>query len=511
MDSGECRKAQAVSGALARVGCWFIGLLGVVGYVLCPGGACAADRPNVLFIAVDDLNDWVGCLGGHPQAMTPNIDRLAERGVLFTNAHCAAPACKPSRSAVFSGLDPERTGVWSNQSRGIRQLAPDIKLLPEVFHEAGYRTLGAGKLIHTGSTSKEIFADYLSVEQRWSPLSKDEVSYRPEELKSKGTWKPRHVAADQHGKEVILPLNGLPSDRAPDKKAGESFDWGGFDVPDSDFGDVRITDWAIGKLGAMGEDPFFLAVGYYRPHIPLWAPERFFDRFREKRAELPMLRADDLKDVGRAGTRWALEAVTAGSHETVAKSGQWRDAVEAYLACVTFVDEQIGRLLDALDRSGKASNTIVVLWSDHGWHLGEKEHWGKWTGWERSTRVPLIVSVPSVEGRPGHASCSSPVSLLDIYPTLMDYCGLAAAHPLGGMSLRPLLENPDARPDRTVLTRFDQGNLSARNGRWRYIRYAEGEEELYDLQKDPNEWENLIDKPRAAGVLARFRMKLAIE
>lgn len=245
----------------------------------------AAEKPNVLFIAIDDLNDWIGCLGGHPQALTPNIDRLAKRGVLFTNAHCASPACKPSRAAVFSGKMPHETGVWSNRSKALKQLVPDAIKLPVPFGEAGYRTIGTGKLV--GDRSDDSFSEYFEVHQRWSPLTKAETAYTKTELPSKGSDTPRHFVKDSTGREIVLPLNRMPSDRNPTKKDGESFDWGPWDVPDSDFGDTQITDWAIKKIQEKSDQPLFLAMGYYRPHIPLWAPKRFFERFKNDPGKFP--------------------------------------------------------------------------------------------------------------------------------------------------------------------------------------------------------------------------------
>jgi arylsulfatase A-like enzyme len=321
-------------------------------------------------------------------------------------------------------------------------------------------------------------------------------------LPSKGSDNPRHVLNDSLGRQVVLPLNRMPSDRAPNAVKGESFDWGPFDVPDADFGDTLITDWAIGKLKAGFEKPFFMGVGYYRPHIPLYAPKRFFDRFATSPAQLPSVKKDDLDDLAETAKRWAIEPVTAGSHATVVKHKQWRAAVEAYLACVTYVDYEIGRLLDALDNSAFADNTIIVLWSDHGWQLGEKEHWGKWTGWERSTKVPLIV-VPAKK-RAGQLAvgsrCDQPVNLIDLYPTLIELCDIAAApQKLDGQSLVPLLREPGRNTGRGSVTMFDPGNGSLRTDRWRYIRYADGSEELYDLTNDPNEWDNLANNAKYAG------------
>ena len=471
--------------------------------------ACADQPPNVLFIAVDDLNDWVGCLGGHPQALTPNIDRLAARGVLFTNAHCAAPACNPSRAAVFSGRMPHASGVWSNDSgQRLDRVFPDARLLPTSFAETGYVTLGTGKLLHSGG--KSAFNQYHAVSQRWSPLSKQAVQYSDRELPSKGSDDPRHVTQDSRGRRVVLPLNRMPSDRKPTAKDGESFDWGPFDVPHTDFGDTQITDWAIEQIAQDRDKPLFLGVGYYRPHIPLWAPKQFFERFAQSPGQLPPVRQDDLQDLSETGRKWALEPVTAGSHATVVKHDQWRQAVEAYLACVTYVDAEIGRLLGALDRSPAADNTIVVLWSDHGWQLGEKQHWGKWTGWERSTKVPLIV-VPAKQaaGRfaTGGSRCDQAVGLIDLYPTLVELCGLKGPRTLDGQSLAPLLRRPQRPTDRAAVTMFNPGNTSLRTSRWRYIRYRDDSEELYDLSQDPNEWHNLAASEEHAATKSRLRQR----
>ena len=351
----------------------------------------SAQKPNVLFIAVDDLNDWVGCMEGHPQARTPTIDRLAARGVLFANAHCTAPACNPSRAAVFSGRMPQVTGVWSNRSGPIDRRYPNANLLPRTFSQAGYRTLGTGKLLH--SRGKAAFDEYFGTEQRWSPLSKKAVQYTDKELPTKGTDNPRHVTKDSLGREVILPLNRMPSDRGPDRHDGESFDWGPWDVPDSHFGDTLITDWAIEKIKQAHEKPIFLGVGYYRPHIPLWAPRRFFDRFADSPGKLPLIIVPPKKLANRFAA--------AGSR------------------------------------------------------------------------------------------CDQPVGLIDIYPTLVELCSVAGPDKLDGQSLVPLLSDPNRSTGRGVVTAFDPGNVSLRTERWRYIRYADGSEELYDLNNDPSEWSNL--------------------
>ncbi len=478
--------------------------------LLIPSFLQAAEKPNVLFIAIDDLNDWIGCLGGHPQALTPNMDRLASRGVLFTNAHCAAPACKPSRAAIFSGLAPGKTGVWSNRTKSLAQLKPDVLKLPQVFAKAGYRTLGTGKLHHS-SRSEDSFSEYFKTEQRWAPITREAADYTKKELPSKGTDNPRHTIKDPTGRKVVLPLNRMPSDRAPSKKSGESFDWGPWDVPDSEFGDTKITNWAIERLKEKKDKPLFLALGYYRPHIPLWAPKRFFDRFKDKPGQLSPIKKDDLIDLSEIGKLRALEADTAGLHKTVIKNEEWEKAIEGYLACITYIDHEIGRLLDELDRSPHKNNTIIVLWSDHGWHLGEKQHWGKWTGWERATRVPLIIVPPKNQADHFAASgskCHRPVGLLDLYPTLTEICNLTPPPNLSGESLAPLLLNPSKETNRKIVTTFNPGNHSVRSDQWRYLVYEDGSEELYDMKKDPNEWSNLANHAKLLPVIKDFRKAL---
>lgn len=477
---------------------------------LAPGAG--PSRANVVFIVVDDLNDWIGCMKGHPQARTPHIDRLAGRGVLFTNAHCAAPVCLASRTAVFSGRAPLQTGVYSNW--GKTQGKPPAKALQltSKLTASGYETWGAGKLYH--GHEPKLFTDSLKTEQRWSPFSHEQARYLPEELPTKGTTKPRHqVKAGPGGRDWVLPLNGLPSERNADNREGESFDWGPLDVADAEMGDCRATDWALAKLGTAPGKPFFLGVGYYRPHIPLFAPARDFAELPPVEAiQTPICPADDLADLGPVARQFTLDPITAGTHRLVAESGQWRQAVRAYLACVSFVDRQIGRLLDGLDASPAAGQTWIVLWSDHGWQLGEKEHWGKWTGWRQSTRVPLIVvPPPGWDGAVAGRVCDEPVSLLDLHPTVLEVCGLAAEPGLAGRSLLPLIRAPQQETDRAVLTSIDPGNYALSNRDWRFIRYHDGTEELYQISQDPGEWRNLAGQPGHEPKLAEMRARLEKE
>jgi len=482
----------------------------ILSFVLSRGTHAEAPRPNVLFISIDDLNDWVGCLDGHPQALTPNIDRLATRGILFTDAHCVAPACNPSRAAVLSGQLPFRTGVWSNGSKKLLTQHPAAVVLPRAFQQAGYQTLGTGNVLHGSTETRARFEESFITEQRWSPLARDMVKYTDDELPSKSTSNPRHVVRRPDGKSVVLPLNRMPSDRRPTLKDGESFDWGPFDVLNVEMGDTKITTWAMRQLRDGFDKPFFMAVGYYRPHIPLWAPQKYFQRFDNVEIELPTVHESDVADLGVVGQQRATEAVTAGSHATVVKYGQWEEAVKAYLACTTYVDDQVGRLLEELDSGTYGDNTVIVLWTDHGWHLGEKQHWGKWTPWQRSTRVPLIVVPPkNMAGQfARNATCDATVSLLDLYPTLMEMCGITGSQQLDGSSLVSLLHKPEQRTDHHAVTFFGQENVSVKTHQWRYIQYAQGEEELYDHLTDPHEWNNLAGTKKYESVLRKLRKRV---
>lgn len=412
----------------------------------------------MLFIAVDDLNDWIGALGGHPQARTPNLDRLAARGVLFTRAYCSAPACNPSRASLLTGVRPSTSGVYHNRDPW-RKAMPDAVTLPQHFMASGYRVMGGGKIYHGA------FPD---------PPSWHEHLARP---------------ADPMPPE--RPLNGIPRTA--------HFDWGPIDAANEEMGDWKVVSWAIERLERKHEEPLFLAVGLYRPHLPWYVPREYFRAFPADGVILPRVRDDDLDDVPPAGRRIARPE---RDHRRVVESGNWKRAVSGYLSSIAFADAQLGRLLDAFDRRAAAepalANTIIVLWGDHGWHLGEKKHWRKFALWEEATRVPLIIIAPGVT-RPG-TRCDRTVSLLDLYPTLVELCGLPPRAGLEGRSLVPLLRDPRSPWKRPAVTTFGRGNHAVRSERWRYIRYSDGSEELYDHDRDPMEWTNLAGREDLAAV-----------
>ncbi len=472
-------------------GPWRVGLL--LGLAMVPAttntASCAEvdGRPNVLLIAVDDLNDWVGCLGGYPGVRTPNIDRLAGRGVLFGNAHCPAPVCNASRTAVLTGLAPWRTGIYNNGSWW-RPVLPEVVTLPERFRTAGYLVVGGGKVYHhtPGFNPPDQWHEYF-----------DQVFDDPWHRPKSGAVLPVRSVHWPPG----FPLNGLGRVTELPRPANPmEFDWGPLDKEELEMGDGRMIDWACRFLRQRQRKPFFLAVGTFRPHLPWYAPRTHFDRYPLEAVRLPPVKEDDLDDVPAMGRKFAT--ARRSDIALVKGAGKWRDAIRAYLACISYADALIGRLMDALEASGEAQRTIVVLWSDHGWHLGEKGHWHKMTLWERATRVPLVVVAPGVT-RPG-SRCVRPVSLLDLYPTLMELCAIEPVARLDGESLLRLLKDPHAPRRRPALTTYLRGNHALRDDRWRYIRYADGGEELYDHRSDPNEWTNLADDPQYGPIKARL-------
>jgi choline-sulfatase len=427
-------------------------------------------KPNVLFIAIDDQNDWVGPLGGHPLVKTPSLDRLAARGTTFLNAHVQAPLCNPSRTSLMLGLRPTTTGVYG--------LAPWFRrldawkgrvTLPQHFKAHGYRTLTTGKIYHGGVGGPRERSVEFDV---WGPAGG--VGVKP----------PRKLIPP-------TPMGNHPL-----------MDWGVFPHRDEAKGDYRVASWAVEQLGSMPADqPFFLAVGFFLPHVPCYATQKWFDLYPDDDTVLPPIRDDDRADTPRFSwyLHWKLPEPRL---RWTRQNQQWRNLVRSYLACSSFVDAQVGRVLDALEAAKLAENTVVVLWGDHGYHLGEKAITGKNTLWERSTRVPLIFAGPGI-GRGGR--CRQPAELLDMYPTLIELCDLPRRDDLEGLSLVPQLKNPEARRERPAVTSHNQGNHAVRSHRWRYIRYADGSEELYDLREDPNEWTNLAGTPEAAAIVSEHR------
>jgi arylsulfatase A-like enzyme len=426
-------------------------LIALLGGTCLDAQAADAKRPNVLFIAIDDLNHWVGHLGVHPQTKTPNIDRLAKSGVTFSRAYCTAPACNPSRASLMSGQRPSTTGCYLN-SQNWRPGISEDKLLNSHFARAGYRVYGAGKIYHGSFDRGGEWTDYFP---------------------GKGGGLKLHLSAMNDG------VGGIKF--APLANSDE-------DMPD-----YSVVSYGLEKLREESDKPFFLAIGLVKPHMPFSVPKKWFDMFPLDSIQLPPHREDDLNDVPPSGVKMARPE---GDHAEIVKSGRWKEAVQAYLATIAFCDSQVGRLLDGLDASPQRDNTIVCLWSDHGWSLGEKSHWRKFALWEEPTRTVFVWKAPGVT--PANAVCARPVDYTCVYPTICTLAGLPLPAHLEGRDISPLLKNPQASWNSAAITTHGFKNHTVRTEGWRYIRYANGEEELYDEAADPREYTNLAGKPEHA-------------
>jgi len=425
----------------------------------------ADDAPNILVISIDDLNDWVGCLGGHPQAATPNIDRLAKSGTLFTNAHCQAPICTPSRASLVTGLLPTTTGLYFLQP-GLRssEIAARQPTIMAALAAAGYRTMSAGKFVH-GRREGGYFDDY---------------------------------GGDLGG------FGPNPTEKLNCPHGGINWDWGAYPKHESELPDTKIADWVIDRLSRDDDEPFFLVAGFWRPHVPLYVPEDWMKRFPLDQVKLPEVKRDDRNDLSEYAKDLTI-GHPAPRHEWFVEEDHWRSAVRAYLACIAFADHCVGRVLDALESSPHRDDTIVVLFSDHGWHLGEKQRWAKRSLWADGTRVPLIIAAPGFDEA---QVTNQPVGLVDLYPTLLELTGTKQSMPLDGESLVPLLRNPRQPRIRPVITTFGPNNHAVRTERWSFIQYADGSRELYDLKNDQNEWRNLSSEVQHQALIQKLAAQL---
>lgn len=430
--------------------------------------------PNILFIVIDDLNDWTGNLAGHPNAKTPNIDRLRDRGILFTNAHAQAPLCGPSRASLLTGMYPSTTGIYlhinDRDVRNANEATHNAIFLPEYFEQHGYKTMGAGKIWHENDLANT-FEEYGERHEWFGPRPDDRINYDPE----KG---PNY-----------------------DGEASTSTDWGAFPERDEQMPDHKYASWAIERLEQDHNQPIFLGVGFVRPHVPWYVPQRWLDLHPIENVHLPLYKKDDNEDVPEVAQRMAFMPPMP-TREYLIENDQWKEMVQAYLASTTWVDHQVGRVLRALEESPHAENTIIVLFSDHGYHLGEKNRVSKMSLWERDTRVPLIFAGPGIES--GLRS-SRPVGLIDIYPTLTELAGLPKNSQNEGRSLTPLIDDVNRQWPYPAVTMFGPDNVSLRDDHVRYIQYEDGSEEYYDHRSDPHEWNNLAQTPeRGEAISARI-------
>jgi len=482
-DSGglNATKTHSVSTAVLVMCC----LASAVSVVL----AEEARRPNVLFIAVDDLRPVLGCYGDRV-AVTPNIDRLASRGTVFHRAYCQQAVCSPSRLSLMTGRRPDTIRVWDLGTH-FRAAIPDVVTLPQHFKNHGYYTQSLGKVYH-GSGKPSNDPPSWSVEPEYDFVRDPKVRYAlPKNLQGKGLKRSATEAAD---------------------------------VPDSTYIDGIVCNAAVRTLGKLqkSEQPFFLAVGFFKPHLPFCAPQKYWDLYDREKIPLPV-NGEPPQDAPELATRsWReLEGYT-----DIPKNGQLstdkvRELRHGYYACVSYVDALVGRLLDALTRQKLAENTVIVLWGDHGYHLGEQRLWTKANNYELSTRVPLIVSVPG-QARTGVKS-NGLVEFVDVYPTLADICGLDAPQGVEGISLKPLLAEPQRPWKKAVFSQYPRAlsgsrhrghgaimGYAVRTEQFRYVEWQEWEtktvvaRELYDHACDPNEMQNIAEQPGQTAVVRRL-------
>lgn len=456
-------------------------------------------RPNVLFISIDDLNDWEGALQGNQQAITPNLDRLFDQGVLFTNAHCSQAVCTASRNSLLSGIHPSSSG-WYGSTVAMRKsydvVMKDHAMLPQYFKENGYKTMAVGKIFHQGVTDykdkTDLFWDETAPNYK---VSKD--------LKDRG---------DGYGGTKFYPFpkegSQIVNHYGEEFNSGHSLCYGALereDMPGGKMFDELIAEWAVNKLSEDHEKPFFMAVGFVRPHVPFTAPKEYFDLYNLDEIKIPEVPEDEMSDIPIMGKSIAYGTIKTGDHYAVVNLSDtyWKELVYGYLACISFVDDQAGKVIEALEKSKYAENTIVVLWSDHGQHLGEKKHWRKQALWEESTKVPLYFKLPGQKTK--GSKSNQAVSLLDIYPTLVDLCGLPEANRLEGKSLVPLIHHPEQVRESYVLSTWYYRNHAVRSNKWRYIHYRDGGEELYNHENDPGEHINLASDPQYAEIIVAHK------
>jgi arylsulfatase A-like enzyme len=413
-------------------------------------------RPDVVFIIVDDLNDWVGCLGGHPDAKSPHIDALADSGMLFSQAYCNSPQCRPSRTSLLTGVYPFKTGTYFN-AKDRNETKVTTPTIQQFFMDSGYRVASGGKVFH-GNPGK--VGDSLFAKPRDPKPPKGEDNFNA-------------MRAPNDGYALI--------------------------VADEEMSDYKIASWATEQWQTVTDKPLFMSVGFFRPHRPLQVPKPWFDKFPLASIRRPAEPdgGDDWADMPEFARRLARTHAHKplhkglSDHEYIVANDEWDATIRAYHASIAFVDRQIGRFVQQLTKNPRGRETYVILVSDHGWHLGEKKHWCKGAIWEQTTHIPFIVRGPGVQ--PG-SKCTQPVSLIDVYPSLVDLAGLENPAWLDGTSIKPQLTEPSShRPP--AISSYGEGNTSIRTERWRYIRYEDGSEELYDHRVDPNEWTNLANQP----------------
>lgn len=457
-------------------------------------------KPNVLFIAVDDLRPFLGCYGD-TNAHTPHLDALASRGVTFSNAMCTAPCCGPSRAALMSGQLPTKTGIYGFQDWAGRKEFESIVTLPEHFRNCGYETFGSGKVHHNSLTVHSYTQQAVDINN--ASADPDPFVMVP---RADREWSVNNVGAVREANYNHVPCLADCINWSGGRDEGDSVKLvsGPSDDPVMECQDGVTAQFGVDVLKREHDKPFFLATGFVRPHLPFIAPRKYFEYYPIAELDLHPVKEDDLADspwVARSNAR-VQDDINIRKADPLGRAR----VIQAYYACASFVDDMIGMVLDELARSPYADNTIVIFWSDHGWHLGEKRSWRKFSLWEESARTPMIIADPRCSESAGEI-CERPVGLIDAYPTLTELCGLPMPEDLDGVSLSPLLVDPQANTSELQapeLTIHGRGNYSLRDEEWRYTRYFDGGEELYNHKNDPYEWANLADDPAHTDVKAHL-------
>lgn len=440
------------------------------------------EKPNVLFISIDDLNDWVEPMGGHPQTITPNLTAFAKESVTFMNAYCASPSCNPSRTAIMTGKHPYITGVYDNPQIW-RHILPLETTLPEYFKKEGYWTGGAGKLFHNNMPDPRSWNDY------FPSLIQHFPQYYLPDIDSVSN---KMIYRKQDNEIREDDPNGITMNMPHSKGMYIAFDWGALPYKKEETGDYSSVKWVIEQLNKEHDKPFFLGCGIYRPHLPWYVPQEYYDKFPIDSIKLPKIYENDLDDLPKEARKYTNGIY----HKRVVEFKKHKEAVQGYLAAINYADELTGDVLNALAKSEYADNTIVVVFSDHGWQLGEKKHWRKFALWENVIKSVLMIKTPNGLSIPGKdlemgTKVYKNVSLVDIFPTLTELCGLPAKKDITGKSLVPLLGNDQYDWNEPVVTVFEDKHFSIRKDQWHYILYDGVGEELYNLEQDPEEWTNL--------------------
>ncbi|TKG97302.1 iduronate sulfatase [Puteibacter caeruleilacunae] len=441
-------------------------------------------KPNVIMLVVDDWNDMIGAFGGN-QAITPNIDKLCAEGVAFTHSYAAATFCTPSRTSLMTGVAPWKSGCYANQPQHYNM--PERKSISTLFQENDYKVYGGGKVYHhmPGFVDLRGYDEYF----HWNPAQKKRgwglFAWRD------NAATPKEIPASDFGKTVYtnFDIAAIPNEL------------------EKEMADTKMIDWALDIVKEEHDKPFFLSAGLYTPHKPNFAPQKYFDLYPIEDIQLPPIQENDTADLAPYIQNFLKGKANHTHNKLITIENGWKRAIQGYLAAISYADAQLGRLLDELSKSPNAENTIIVFWSDNGYHLGEKYCWAKHTLWERTANVPMIWAGPGIKKNKQYHGA---VSLLDIYPTLVEQCGLKGSQELDGESITGILEKPGKLVDRTIVTAGKNGDdFSVFTNEWHYINYKFGRaEELYSVTKDNHEWNNLVLKEEYKSVIEDLKQAI---